>query len=75
MPVSYLDTAGATVVVGKATFFRTPSGKLFATVQMNCPYLLWSPKTDMSGLDVNNFMLVSYVVNGVAGTAVSVLGS
>ncbi|KAG2450459.1 hypothetical protein HYH02_004961 [Chlamydomonas schloesseri] len=73
VPVSYPDASGASVVVGKATFFRTPSGKLFATVQMNCPYLLWSPSTDASGLDVNNFMLLSYVVNGVAGTAVSAL--
>lgn len=71
--VTNQDTSGNTVTVGKATVFRTSSGMLYATVQMTCPYLLWSPKTDSSGVDTNSFLLLSYVLNGQAGTAVSSL--
>ncbi|PNH11090.1 hypothetical protein TSOC_002101 [Tetrabaena socialis] len=54
-------------LVGTATIYRTDDNFLWGTVQMQCPYLIWSSSTTTT--DATSFMLLSYTLNGVITVA------
>ncbi|PNH11091.1 hypothetical protein TSOC_002102, partial [Tetrabaena socialis] len=69
LQTSNVTTADADrTVVGTATIYRTIDGFIWGTVQMQCPYLIWSPGY-ISDIDRNTFMLLSYTLNGVITVA------
>ncbi|KAG2437447.1 hypothetical protein HXX76_006097 [Chlamydomonas incerta] len=56
--LSVYSSADPTVVVGSATMFRTRDGILHTTVQMDCPFFIWSSATTLT--DNNNLVLLTY---------------
>ncbi|KAG2453051.1 hypothetical protein HYH02_002386 [Chlamydomonas schloesseri] len=55
------DSADPTLTLGTATFFRTRDGMMHMTVQMDCPYFIWSSGSSSGGkADNNNLLLLSY---------------